>query len=78
MNQLVHVKNGGVSEQAEKAGACGGFLLGALAGASVSSKFWWLGPVAPVAIAGSILLGGAVGALGGGSLGKVVASQLDS
>jgi hypothetical protein len=41
--------------------------------------FWWLGPVAaPVAIVSSILVGGTVGAVGGGNLGKVIASQLNA
>jgi len=76
MTKLVNVQNV-VVEPAEIAGACAGFLAGAVIGTKVATTFWWLGPVAyPVAIAGGIFVGGTVGAVGGGNLGKVIASQL--
>lgn len=79
MNKLVQIENVVVVEQAEIAGECVGFLLGAAMGAKIiSSAFWWLGPVAtPVTVASGIFLGGTVGAIGGGNLGKVVVSQFN-
>jgi hypothetical protein len=72
MTTRVNVQNV-VVEPAVTAGACAGFLAGAVIGTKVATTFWWLGPVAyPVAI----FVGGTVGAVGGGNLGKVIASQL--
>ena len=80
MNRFVNIENVVVMGQAETAGACAGFLIGAAAGAKISSStFWWLGPVAtPVVIVSSMLVGGTVGAVGGGNLGKVIVSQLNA
>lgn len=76
MGRFVNIDNIVVIEQAETAGACVGFLLGAATGARIGLDYWWLGPVAIPITVGSILVGGTVGAVGGSNLGKLIVSQL--
>ena len=60
------------------AGACGGFLAGAAAGAKLASAtMWWSVPMYPFAVAASALLGGVIGAVGGGHLGDAIDEKLD-
>jgi len=79
MRKHVNVENIVVSEQAEAAGTCGGFLLGATTGAKIgTSTFWCFGPVAaPIVLVSSVVFGGIVGAVGGSNLGGVIASKIN-
>jgi hypothetical protein len=76
--KLVNIENTTISEKAETAGACVGFLTGAAVGAKIASTgSWWLGPVGvPIAVASGALIGGVIGAEGGRSLGSIIATQL--
>ena len=78
MSKFVNIENVVVIEQTEVAGACAGFLLGAATGAKIGSTFWWSGPiVSSVTLAGSILVGGTIGVVGGSNLGKAIGSQIN-
>ena len=76
--KLVNIENTTITEKAETAGACAGFLAGAAVGAKIASTgSWWLGPVvAPIAVASGALVGGVIGAEGGKNLGSVIATRL--